>query len=393
MKTLPCSRLHTKGGLGLVFLGVLTLSASRGQTTGQIAASTRLPAYTVTDVGLLPGFGQMIGSAINIEGDIVGTAYTGLDMNGNGLGGHGFLYQRGKLTDLGPGTATAINDRGEVLGYRLDSSGNSTPFSYQNGTFTTLPANAYALNDLGQILIQVTGAVEIREPNGTILSHPITNGSLFVAWAINDLGQVIGRNFVNAPPSKRNAFGDFYNQVLLVQPNGGFRIIARNGVSEYCFPQAMNNLGQAVGHNVNIYYNTVYQDFLYDEGDATLYNPDGKSVNLGNLLTEFDNGAPPGSIATGINDFGVIVGYCYTADNQVSRGFVYRSGTMYDLNSSVNSGENGLTIKSALGINDLGQIVATATNAAGNEHAVILTATGSRHARSSSSEAWEQGSE
>ena len=45
---------------------------------------------------------------------------------------------------------------------------------------------------------------------------------------------------------------------------------------------------------------------------------------------------------------------------------------MYDLNALVKTSENGLTIKSAHGINDLGQIVATATDAAGNEHAVIL---------------------
>jgi probable HAF family extracellular repeat protein len=380
MKIVNRSLNYQQGKLAIVFLCSLILSTSRGGTTSGTAADSGVPSYTVTDIGLLPGFTQMTGSAINIDGDIVGAAYTGLDMNGNGLGGHGFLYHRGKLTDLGPGAASAINARGVVLGYTLDSSGNSTPFSYQNGTFTQLPANAYALNDLGQILIQVTGAVEIRQPNGTILSHAINNGSLFVAWAINDLGWVIGRNFVNAPPTKRNAFGDFYNQVLLVRPSGSFRIIARNEVSEYCFPQAMNISGQAVGHNVNIYYNTVYQDFFYDEGDATLYNPDGKSVYLGNLLTEMDNGAPPGSIATAINNFGVIVGYCYTANNQVSRGFVYLNGTMYDLNALVKTSENGLTIKSAHGINDLRQIVATATDAAGNEHAVILTVTGSRHA-------------
>ena len=375
MKTLNRSPFYNQGTLSLVLLCLLTLSTSRGQTTNQIATTNGIPAYAVRDVGLLPGFKQMTGNAINIEGDIVGTAYKRFDVNGHLVGGHGFLCHRGKLTDLGPGAATAINALGEVLGYTLDSSGNSTPFSYQNGSFTALPANAYALNDLGQILIQVSGAVEIREPNGTIVSHAISN-AFFVGWAINDLGQVIGRDFVNAPKDKSNPFGDFYNQVLLVQPGGGDRTIARNGVSEYCFPRAMNILGQAVGYNLNIYYNTVYQNYFYDSGHALLYNPDGKAIHLGNLFTERVSGVPPGSAAWGINSFGVIVGECYTANYQVSRGFVYLNGMMHDLNALVNRSANGLTIESADGINDLGQIVATATDRADSEHAVILTVAG-----------------
>jgi probable HAF family extracellular repeat protein len=369
---IPRILTYNRGALSVAFLCVLTLSTSRGQTTSQMAATNFIPTFGVRDVGLLPGFTQMTGAAINIEDDIVGTAYKRFDQDGHGIGGHAFLYHGGKLRDLGRSAATAINAVGKVLGYTLDSSGNSTPFSYQNGTFTTLPANAYALNDWGQILIQVPGAVEIREPDGTINSRPVSNAS-FVAWAINDLGQVIGRDFVNAPPDKSNPFGDFYNHVALVQPGGSDRTIARNGVSEYCFPTAMNFLGQAAGYNISIYYNPVYQSYFYDDGQAMLYRPDGKAIHLGNLLTKRVGGAPPASIATGINNFGVIVGSCYTPDHEVSRGFIYLNGTMYDLNALVNTTGKGLTIESASGINDLGQIVATAADAAGNEHAVILS--------------------
>src|ERR1700758_5551725 len=151
MKIVNRSLNYQQGRLAIVFLCLLTLSASRGKTTSGMAVDASIPAYTVTDIGLLPGFTQMTGSGINIEGDIVGTAYTGFDVNGNLTGGHGFLYHGLKVIDLGPGAATVINGLGEVLGYSLDSSGKSTPFLYQNGSFTTLPANSYALNDLGQI--------------------------------------------------------------------------------------------------------------------------------------------------------------------------------------------------------------------------------------------------
>jgi hypothetical protein len=53
---------------------------------------------------------------------------------------------------------------------------------------------------------------------------------------------------------------------------------------------------------------------------------------------------------------------------------------MYDLNDLVNATAKGLTITTANGINDLGQIVGTANDAAGNEHAVILTVVGSKAA-------------
>jgi probable HAF family extracellular repeat protein len=205
------------------------------------------------------------------------------------------------------------------------------------------------------------------------------NNDTFTADAINDVGQVIGRDFVNAFPGTTD--DDFFNNVILVQPGGtSSRIIATNGQDEYCFPHAMNILGQAVGQNFNLFVNTVLDDQFYDEGDAMLYNPDGNSVSLGNFLTEIDAGFPPGSDATGINSFGVIVGSCYTADSGVSRGFVYLNGTMYDLNDLVNATAKGLTITTANGINDLGQIVGTANDAAGNEHAVILTVVGSKAA-------------
>ena len=55
------------------------------------------------------------------------------------------------------------------------------------------------------------------------------------------------------------------------------------------------------------------------------------------------------------------------------KAFVYLKGTMYDLNTLVNSTGESLTITSASAINDLGQIVGTVVDAAGNDHAVILS--------------------
>jgi hypothetical protein len=251
------------------------------------AQAVPLPIYSVKDIGFLPGFTQMTG-AINIKGDIVGTAYTGLQQYGGYIfpGRHGFLYHGGKLTDLGAGEAIAINASTEVLGNTFDPSSQMyTVFLYMNGKFTRLP-NTYAtdLNDLGQVLIYSDiGVAQIRQPNGVIVSYPIgdPNINLFGAWALNDLGQVIDRDFVY--PHGSNDL-DFLNNVILVQPGGSYRIITNGGLDNYCFPVAMNILGQAVGHNYNLYWDNYYQNAFYDNGHAIPYNPDGQAVVLGNLF-------------------------------------------------------------------------------------------------------------
>jgi probable HAF family extracellular repeat protein len=251
-------------------------------------------------------------------------------------------------------------------------------FLYTNGKFTRLP-NTYAtdLNDLGQVLIYSDiGVAQIRQPNGEIVSYPIgdPNINLFGALALNDLGQVIGRDFVY--PYGSNDL-DFLNNVILVQPGGSYRIITNGGVDNYCFPVAMNILGQAVGHNYNLYWDNYYQSAFYDNGHAMLYNPDGQAVVLGNLFPgTTPEGTTSGSAAYGINSFGAIVGSCRSVFNGDERAFLYLNGTMYDINTLVNASGQGLTITEARGMNDLGQIVALAKDSAGNTHTVLLSVVG-----------------
>ena|SRR5215813_13199057 len=90
----------------------------------------------------------------------------------------------------------------------------------------------------------------------------------------------------------------------------------------------INNAGQIVGYYVNA--SGVYQGFLYSGGTYTaLSDPLGTN----------------GTYALGINDSGQIVGY-YFDSNHVQHGFLYSGGGTYtDLAGP------------AYGINDLGQIV------------------------------------
>jgi probable HAF family extracellular repeat protein len=161
------------------------------------------------------------------------------------------------------------------------------------------------------------------------------------------------------------------------QPNGTYHIIATATppaapIPNYCFPVAINVLGKAVGYDVNG-FNDTFQN-PESAAAAALYE-NGQNILLGNLMAQ-SPGVTPLSFATAINDFGRIVGFCASPGETVFKGFLYQDGTMYDLNLLAKVIAQGLTITSANGINDLGQILATANDAAGNEHTLILNLVG-----------------
>jgi probable HAF family extracellular repeat protein len=355
------------------------------------AYAAPIPIYSVTDIGFLPGDTVMRGAAISLEGDIVGSGYTSFQRSGGFFGGgsganqHGFLYHHRKLTDLGAGVVPIkINNFEEIL---ETTPNGSVVFEYKNRRSTPLPNEGIDLNNAGQVLLKDNntwgGYVSIWQPSGAVSTHLVgiqgDSGNYFEPFVLNDLGQVVGRDFTIGLNG--------LNNVVLVQPSGKYQTIASStSISyvgpDYVFPRATNLLGQAVGIDVNAYWNYFYEDEFYDSGDAALYE-NGQNILLGNLITQAEGGAglggqPPGSQATGINTFGVIVGYCQGVGLHQSllRAFVYLNGTMYDLNTLVNSTSKGLSITEAWAINDLGQIVALANDNAGNTHTVLLSVVG-----------------
>ncbi len=97
---------------------------------------------------------------------------------------------------------------------------------------------------------------------------------------------------------------------------------------------------------------------------AFLYS-NGQMVSLGALPGGQTSGA------NAINDAGQVVGWSSTASGP-SDAFVDSNGVMTDLNSLVPAG-SGLTLVDGIAINNSGQIAADAVDAAGDEHAVLLT--------------------
>jgi probable HAF family extracellular repeat protein len=77
------------------------------------------------------------------------------------------------------------------------------------------------------------------------------------------------------------------------------------------------------------------------------------------------------SDAFGINDLAQIVGTATVSDGS-QHAFLYTDGTMVDLNSLI-APNSGLTLSLAYAINNEGQIVGMAYNSSGYEQAFLLT--------------------
>jgi probable HAF family extracellular repeat protein len=210
-------------------------------------------AGKLTDLGTLgaPGsFSQ--GRAVNRAGDIAG-----------GSAGEAFLVHNGKMTDLGPGTATGINDFGEIAG------GTSCchAFVISGRTRTTLPdlssyggglSSASGISNNHQIVGSSDNASgyshAVLWSNGTITDLGTLGGTQSAAYAINDLGpfgldpvgEAINNHGVIVGQSGNGAWiwsgGTFQNLNNLIPAGSGFILDDAT---------AINDNGQIVanGHN------------------------------------------------------------------------------------------------------------------------------------------------
>jgi probable HAF family extracellular repeat protein len=190
--------------------------------------------------------------------------------------------------------AYAINDRGQVVGEsRLAGDASTHSFLYSNGKMSDL----YPLNSQG---MQTPGPTGINN-FGQIASGVIAGGVYVPAVLNTQTGQlsVIGS---------------------LGGVSFGF-----NGVAEF-----INNLGSVVGYS---YIDSVNRHaFLYK---------DGVFADIGSFGGY--------SVATAINDAGVIVGFASDLYNGVAHAFVFANGAMTDIHSTTES--------YAEGVNSHGEVV------------------------------------
>jgi probable HAF family extracellular repeat protein len=333
------------------------------------------PTYTLTDLGLLPGYTRGEALAINNRGDVIGDTISDL-----GKPNHAFLYDRGQLIDLVPSAGNtepnAINARSQVVGFFYGQDGNTTTsFFYDRGTVVGLsvPGStstaAFGINNIDQIVgSYTTGPLGnqisyafLRQPNGRFINLG-SFGENTVAFKINNRGQILA-----------GFFDGQHGHTLLMQPGGtAFKDLSSLSPTKDTDAGDLNELGEVVG--ATIAADGTQHAFLYSNGSMK------------------DLGALAGGDQTwaqGINNLEQVVGgaykpaqYTYGPDGQViestppeNYGWVYIQGQIYNLNKimSADAKQKGWTISVAHGINDLGRIVGMASVNGGYVHAVILT--------------------
>jgi probable HAF family extracellular repeat protein len=258
---------------------------------------------------------------INNTGQVVGSERWGADCCSSrafftGADGAGRTYLE-PLGGLGI-TASDINDSGQVVG------STDTPPGFSFHAFIT-GANGLGMKDLGTL--------------GGYYSNAI---------AVNASGQVAGLSFTNY--SEPHAF--------ITGPNGAGMTDLTPGIG-YSEATAINDTGQVAGN------------FSASDGHthAFVTGADGAEWrDLGAL-----HGANS-SVAYGINASGWVVGHSYMINDGMSGSFsAFIAGIngagMMDLNSYVSLENKNLFFSDAFAINNVGQIVAQATDG----HAYLLS--------------------
>jgi probable HAF family extracellular repeat protein len=201
------------------------------------------------------------------------------------------------------GQASAINNRGEVVG-----------FAETNDIDSGCPTH--------KIRLPVLWKEGKAQALPTVGSDP--DG---FALGINDQGQAVGQSN-NCTGSIIRAVRWENNTVFALPDLGGGSIA-----------QAINNQGQIVGI-IGSADGTTEFGALWQNGVLT---------NLGTLPGEF------ASIATGINSKGQVVGSTFDSGFDWSGGFIWQNHVMTDLNALI-PGDSNLFIINASNINERGQI-------------------------------------
>lgn len=370
--------------LSLVLIGLMAcfaigVSTSRGQLM-----------YSLEDLGVVKGMEASEAAAINNQGQVTGTAYTGEEtcafhydyikkfmedaggLNSRGFGisstnfvvgdaffetmgpmraSHAALFKGGIPINLGVlkgqmySRANGINAVGQAVGFSgpTRDSNDSRAFMWTSqsgmidiGTLGGAYAQANAINDGGFI----TGASQIQGWGPMVTTHAF-------------LYQPLSRS---TSPSNR-----------LMRDLG-----VLGGLSSY--GMAINSYNHVAGYSTIKTNDERVHAFLHD----------GKSmIDLGSLGGDGNRWGSDVSVALGVNNFDQVVGYTYLpvlAEMPIQQvAFLWRrtangGGQMINLNTLLYGEGKNYLVFSATAINDNGQIVATAYDMRdGSVRAVLLT--------------------
>jgi uncharacterized membrane protein len=303
---------------------------------GVIYAQT---TYTLTQVGTNDGTTSSSVTGLNDEGDMALTVESGPTVAT-------YLWHRGTQTNIG-GLVPApqfvesgeMNDLVQIVGTTLSpETGTFCAFTWQQGRMIELPSPpgssaAFGIGD--NLLGQVTGVIYDANGNGeaALWNHGeltllpgIPGGDFSQPGAINIRGEIVG--------TSQDASG-VTNAVLW--RHGALTVLANNAI-----PGAINDESQIVGTLLT----PPVSAFLWQNGTMTALPPLA--------------GTAGSTTASDINDVGEITG---TSSNIA---VLWQNGVAINLNDRIAQGDPlkpYVTLHGAGGVNNLGQIVASGTDA------------------------------
>jgi probable HAF family extracellular repeat protein len=353
--------------------------------SGLAAEQAAPPAYVVYDTGTLGG-SFAFGSGLSNLGWVAGASTT----TAGSL--HASLAIPGSVIDLGTlgGANSAVewptkNNHGHIVGISEtatpDPLGESfscaafiathghtcLPFLWRNGALTALPLlggnNGFAtgINNAGLAVgwaettrhdpscvpPQQLQFEAVQWTDGATQPHvlpPLAGDSTSAATAINDAAEVVGIS-----GDCDVAVGAFSARHAVLWVNGRPIRLPTLGGQGWNTPMAISNDGIIVGFSDTV--GDVVGGVLTANFQAVLWTS-GRIVNLHTL---------PGdqiAEATGVNDFGQIVGTSFDSHGN-PRVFLWEKGTMYDLNTLVQANA-ALYLLETGDINDRGEITGLA---------------------------------
>ena len=337
-------------------------TTSGGTTSGGVT----ITALSATE--LLPLGGDTASSSVGInnKGQVVGNSSPSSSSNANSS--HAFVTVNGTVTSIPALTtgsnsiALAINTAGDVLGYSTDD-GTVTlrPFVYSGGV--TNPVTV-PVKDICTIVASVNASGSVVGTdycsgngtpflfsNGKDSSLPLLPGDILsYPRGINTSGQVTGNSQAgqNGP---RHGF-------LYSPSTGAISQIPILSGDVNNLPLAINDSGQVAGYSYGA--GSIFHAFIYTSSSGTL-------TTIAPLTGD------TATLAYGINNAGQVVGN--SANGSTLRGFLYQNGATVDISTLLPVSFTSVwTITDAHGINDSGQIAATAVRKADNiKHAFLLT--------------------
>jgi probable HAF family extracellular repeat protein len=288
-------------------------------------------------------------SAINNAGQAVGSLY-----NAKGVT-QAVVWNQGIPTYLpglgGTSSAAAINDLGQIAGQSWNLAGSPQAVVSSAGAITTLASSpsypstgAAGINDHGLVVGNASqyygGTSQAVVWNGFNIT-PLTNagGTSSVATGVNNSGLITG--YINGYPGTANP------QAVVWQ--AGIATLLSNLRADnyaYSIANAVNDRGVVVG--------------TASDADSNIHAVFWNNGNVASL-----NSLSGNDVAFGINDIGMVVG-AMNANGGAAHAALWNSitGTGVDLNTLLNPSvlSAGITLVSAYGINDAGDIVGTSYN-------------------------------